>query len=164
MCSVAVLGFAKAREGASMSANVIKIFIFIQATFLQSCRLSIGRVERCSGFKNSNAFTPGRTYAKYNERGTTRSIRFDCFEALVEAFDYADVSTCNSLTIKAYWSTVASMRLLNGIPAPCPALVSTRIRIGFDPVWAAWSAAVYLKLWAGNTRSSWSPVVIRVAG
>jgi hypothetical protein len=57
--------------------------------------------------------------------------------------------TCNSLAMKANWSTVASMRLLSGIPAPCPARVSTRIRIGFTPPWASCRAAVYLKLCAG---------------
>ena len=39
--------------------------------------------------------------------------------------------------------------LLSGIPAPCPARVSTRIRIGFVPPCAPCSAAVYLKLCAG---------------
>jgi hypothetical protein len=56
--------------------------------------------------------------------------QFPTSKASLQAFP---IPSCNSLAIKAYWSTVASMRLLSGIPAPCPALVSTRIRIGFGP-------------------------------
>ena len=39
-----------------------------------------------------------------------------------------------------------------------------RIKIGAGPACAACSAAANLKLWAGTTRSSWSAVVISVAG
>ncbi len=49
-------------------------------------------------------------------------------------------------------------------PAPCPAAVSMRASTGALPPWQCWSSAVYLKLCAGTTRSSWSPVSTSVAG
>ena len=58
----------------------------------------------------------------------------------------------------------SSIILVVGLPAPWPALVSMRIRIGAVPAWAACSVAANLKLWAGTTRSSWSAVVMSVAG
>ena len=61
-------------------------------------------------------------------------------------------------------SACSSMIFVVGLPAPWPARVSTRISIGFAPSYAFCSAAANLKLCAGNTRSSWSAVVISVGG
>src|SRR5690606_28903167 len=65
---------------------------------------------------------------------------------------------------KAHLSAAWSIRLVIGVPAPWPARVSMRIRIGASPACAAWSAAAYLKLCIGTTRSSVSAVVMSVAG
>ncbi len=162
--AVAVLGFAKANDGASASHNAMEILNLIS----NSCRLpTIGRAERWPGFKFPLTGIPQQAFWVYSYRGSELQYRraragshynspprytnsHYCrpfLSAFVLLHFY--VSTCNSLAIKAYWSTVASMRLLSGIPAPCPARVSTRIRIGFGPDCAACRAAVYLKLWAG---------------
>mmetsp|Transcript_62045 Transcript_62045/g.146985 ORF Transcript_62045/g.146985 Transcript_62045/m.146985 type:complete len:188 (+) Transcript_62045:272-835(+) len=66
--------------------------------------------------------------------------------------------------MKARMSLRSSMILAVGLPAPWPALVSMRISLGAGPVSAACSVAAYLKLCAGTTRSSWSPVVMSTAG
>ncbi len=66
--------------------------------------------------------------------------------------------------MKASLSAYSSMSFEVGFPAPWPDLMSILINTGASPACAAWSAAVNLKLWAGNTRSSWSPIVIRVHG
>ncbi len=50
---------------------------------------------------------------------------------------------------KAQRSATSSMTLAVGLPAPWPALVSMRRRMGASPPWACWRAAPYLKLWAG---------------
>ncbi len=54
----------------------------------------------------------------------------------------------------------ALVRLL----APWPDLVSIRIRIGVSLLASSCSVAAYLNECAGTTRSSWSAVVISVAG
>ena len=51
-----------------------------------------------------------------------------------------------------------------GLPSPCPAAVSIRASTGASPPWQCCSSAVNLKLCAGTTRSSWSPVSTSVAG
>ena len=48
--------------------------------------------------------------------------------------------------------------------APWPDFVSIRIRIGVSLLAFSCSAAAYLNECAGTTRSSWSAVVISVAG
>ena len=58
----------------------------------------------------------------------------------------------------------ARSALLTGVPAPWPARVSIRSRIGASPAWARCSAAANLKLCIGTTRSSVSAVMISVAG
>src|SRR5690606_27942356 len=65
---------------------------------------------------------------------------------------------------KAYLSAASAMILSVGLPLPWPARVSTRIRCGLSPAFACWSAAVYLKLCPGTTRSSVSAVVTSTAG
>ncbi len=62
--------------------------------------------------------------------------------------------TFNSLTKKAILSAASSIILAVGLPAPCPARVSMRIKTGWSPVCAACIVAAYLKLCAGTTRSS----------
>jgi len=70
-----------------------------------------------------------------------------------------------AFAVKAYMSAYSASALSRGLPPPWPALVSTRSSTGGPSgAWADWIAAVYLKLWAGITRSSVSAVVIRVAG
>ena len=64
-------------------------------------------------------------------------------------------SMSSSRTRKAHLSAASRMRLLVGLPAPWPALVSMRMRTGLSPVWACWRAAANLKLWAGH-----DPVVV----
>ena len=56
------------------------------------------------------------------------------------------------------------MRIQVGVPAPWPARVSTRTRIGLSQFCACWRAAPYLNECHGTTRSSWSAVVTSVAG
>ena len=67
-------------------------------------------------------------------------------------------------TRKVHRSAASSINFAIGLPAPCPAFVSILIRMGAGPAWACCNAAANLKLWAGKTRSSWSPVVISVGG
>ena len=43
-------------------------------------------------------------------------------------------------------------------------IVPGALMLSASPAWAACIAAAYLKLWAGNTRSSWSAVVTITAG
>src|SRR2546422_2726683 len=69
-----------------------------------------------------------------------------------------------TLTRKAQRSACSSISLLVGLPAPWPALVSIWMSTGADPACAACSAAANLKECPGTTRSSWSAVVISVAG
>jgi hypothetical protein len=54
--------------------------------------------------------------------------------------------------------------LSRAMPAPWLARVSTRTRRGLGPKSAAWSAATYLNVCPGTTRSSVSAVVARIAG
>ena len=60
-------------------------------------------------------------------------------------------------------SVACSMDLVVEL-APWPDLVSMRMRTGRSPPCASCIAAAYLKECAGTTRSSWSAVVMRVAG
>lgn len=69
----------------------------------------------------------------------------------------------------ASWSANSRTRASRGFPIPWPARVSTESRIGPASVGrsvcestACWSAAANLNECAGTTRSSWSPVVMRV--
>jgi hypothetical protein len=55
---------------------------------------------------------------------------------------------------EASQSVASSMRLLVGLPAPCPARVSMRMRTGFGRLCAAYSAAANLKLWPGSAGSA----------
>src|SRR5205085_5443675 len=66
--------------------------------------------------------------------------------------------------MKAHMSAYSSITFSVGLPDPWPARVSIRISLGCGPVSAAWSAAMYLKLWPGTTRSSVSAVVAITAG
>jgi len=66
--------------------------------------------------------------------------------------------------MKPYMSAYSSICLSVGLPDPWPARVSMRMRCGAPDGSAACSAAAYLKLWPGVTRSSVSAVVIRVGG
>ena len=61
-------------------------------------------------------------------------------------------------------SEYSSISLSVGLPEPWPARLSMRMILGRDPVFAACSAAVYLKLWPGTTRSSVSAVETITAG
>src|SRR5579864_3645503 len=45
---------------------------------------------------------------------------------------------------KVYSSAVSSMILSTGLPPPCPALVSIRMRTGESTAWACCKAAAYL--------------------
>src|SRR3546814_1750948 len=65
---------------------------------------------------------------------------------------------------KAQVSAASSMILSVGLPEPWPARVSMRTRCGLSPISACWSAATYLNVCAGTTRSSVSAVVARIAG
>src|SRR5947209_735166 len=67
-------------------------------------------------------------------------------------------------TRKPQRSETSSICLDVGLPAPCPALVSMRIKMGAVPACAACMVAANLKLCPGQTRSSWSAVVIKVGG
>src|SRR5436309_4223703 len=103
--------------------------------------------------------------------GTVRlsAIGHSCFGFLL-SFGFLGIRHClggwifSSRAKNAHRCAASSMILPVGLPAPWPARVSMRIRMGASPAWAAWSAAAYLKLWAGTTRSSWSAVVMSVAG
>src|SRR6185295_11806682 len=59
-------------------------------------------------------------------------------------------------------SASSSIIFETGFPAPCPALVSTRMRTGEVPLPAAWSRAANFLAMPGETRSSVSAVVIRI--
>ena len=64
----------------------------------------------------------------------------------------------------ASWSAYSAANALAGLPIPCPALVSTRSSTGPGPAWQCCSSAPNFSECAGTTRSSWSPVQIRVGG
>jgi hypothetical protein len=57
---------------------------------------------------------------------------------------YCGAGTSSAASRNAHWSAISSMRFSVGMPAPCPARVSMRIRIGAAPAWACWSAAANL--------------------
>lgn len=54
---------------------------------------------------------------------------------------------------------ISTIALIVGFPAPWPARVSTLRILGLSPGFAAWSAAIYLRLRADTMRSSVSAVV-----
>src|SRR5213594_1192355 len=68
-----------------------------------------------------------------------------------------------AFTRKAQTSACSSMRIDVGFPNPWPAFVWIRISTG-APAWAAWRVAANLNECPGTTRSSWSAVVMSVAG
>ncbi len=65
---------------------------------------------------------------------------------------------------KASRSAVSSATTESGLPLPWPVEVSIRASTGASPAWQRCISAVNLKLCAGTTRSSWSPVSTSVAG
>ncbi len=69
-------------------------------------------------------------------------------------FQHAYEPIFSALFRNTYRSAHSSICLVVGLPAPCPARVSMRIRIGAGPSCACCSVAAYFKLCPGITRSS----------
>jgi hypothetical protein len=82
------------------------------------------------------------------------------------------IRVCASMlcTPQQHPPAVSSMTLEVGLPAPCPALTSTRVSSGLrcgdsgEPASTCCSVAVSLCECSGTTRSSCEPVVMRKAG
>jgi len=94
------------------------------------------------------------------ERARVRVIisvsRIDCSRSADPSANYFLPPICipSVFTRNAQRSPISSMIFVVGLPAPCPAFVSMRIKTGLSQPCAACSPAANLKLCAGTTRSS----------